>query len=257
MFLRRRKAKSLCGSPAFNIPGSFGSQSYGVDPQSLKNGKIVVFGLPKSGNVWLVSLLSDYLEMESIDPYVEIERAGVGMCHLPYGKNIAERGDFIHGVYLVRDLRDVIVSYFYHTQRADWRKGFPHYHCDTIHQFYFEWFLPRVTIAHDINNHGCAYAEAGLPIIRYEDLYESTESEFARLIKRLGFTLDPDKVSKVVDGNKIEVLKKIGKELDVRVPIEHFRRGGHGGYKKELPRIVLEHVNARFGNIIRNFGYEL
>ena len=122
---------------------------------------------------------------------------------------------------------------------------------------YFEWFLPRVTIAHDIDNHPYAYSEAGLPIMRYEDLYDNPQSEFARLIKRLGFPLDLKKVSKVVAANKLEILKKTGKKLDVHVPIEHFRHGGHGGYKKELPKNVLQHIEKRFGNIIEDFGYEL
>lgn len=244
-------------SPAFNILGNFDSRSFGMSLSTLPNGKIVVFGLPKSGNVWLVSLLADYLKVQAIDPYVNLNSSGVGMCHRPYTKEISNREDFLHGVYLIRDLRDVIVSYYYNTQREDWRRGFLHFHCDTIQQFYFEWFLPRVNIAHNIDNHPYAFTEAGLPLIRYEDLYDNPEYEFTRLIKRLGLFLDSKKIKRVVANNQLETLRKTGKILDVHVPIEHFRHGGHGGYKKELPQNVLDHINQRFSNILSDFGYKI
>jgi hypothetical protein len=182
---------------------------------------------------------------------------GAGMCHRPYSKEISDRKDFIHGVYLIRDLRDVIVSYYHHTQREDWRKGFPHFHCNTIQQFYFQWFLPRISIAHEVDDHAHGYAMAGLPIVKYEELYDDPEKEFIRLIKRLGFSIDFKAISRVIERNHISTLRTTGKELDVKVPKEHFRQGGYGGYLKELPNNVLKHINQRFDKTIRDFGYDL
>ena len=46
---------------------------------------------PKSGNTWLVSLLSDYARLKPIDPWTDIESSGVGMCHLAFSEQIAAR----------------------------------------------------------------------------------------------------------------------------------------------------------------------
>ena len=256
MFIKT-KTNKVPLSPAFTLPGEFHSRSFGLELNVLTNSKIVVFGLPKTGNVWLVSLISDYLSLNTIDPYLDVKSCGVGMCHRKYSEYIANRKDFIHGIYLIRDIRDVIVSYFYNTQRKDWQKNFPHFHYHTIQQFYFEWFLPRVTIAHDIKNHPYPYIESGLPIVRYEDLYDDPENEFIRLIKRLGFKIDLNKVSIVIKDNNIEKLQINGKKLDINIPKEHFRRGGYGGFRKELPEYIIKHINKKFIHLLEEFGYEI
>jgi hypothetical protein len=163
----------------------------------------------------------------------------------------------MHGVYLMRDLRDVIVSYFHNTQRPDWRKGFPHFHCDTLEQFYFEWFLPRVVAFHDLDRHTGDYASLGLPIVRYEALYDAPVLEFTRLIKRLGLPLNEDRVADVVAANDLSLLKSGGKQLNEHVPPAHFRRGGYGAYKQEMPDKVLAHVNTRFRRLLEDWGYDI
>ena len=214
-----------------------------------------MFGLPKSGNTWLVSLLSDYTGLRPIDPYVQTDSAGVGMCHLPYSETIGGRCDFVHAVYLMRDIRDVIVSYFHHCQRGDWRAAFPHFHCDTLTEFYFEWFLPRVSIYHDVDNHAWEYISRGVPLVRYEALLASPAREFERLIRRLGFPLDRIRISDSVSRNSFEKLSRSGMKLEVTVPAEHFRKGRSGNYRGEMPRDLLIHVNRRFRQLLEVWGY--
>ena len=240
----------LFDSSQFRIP------SYGRSLSEAPNGKLVVFGLPKCGNVWLVSMLSDYLELPPIDPMVEVERKGVGMCHLPLDQ-VENRRDFIQAIYLMRDIRDVIVSYFHNCQTAWFKDNMPNFHYDDLESFYFEWFLPRVVPFHGIEDHAYKFTEAGIPIVRYERLCADTVGEFARIVKRLGLPFDAGVIEAVVEKNRLDALKKSGKQLNVFVPSTHFRRGGTGGYKNELPATVLRHVNCRFGRLLTDWGYEL
>lgn len=230
--------------------------SYGTALDSRPDGKIVIFALPKSGNVWLVSLLSDYTGLPPIHPIEMVDRAGVGMCHYPYSDMLAERLDFLHGIYLVRDLRDVVVSYYHNSQSACFRDDLPNFHYDTIEEFYYEWFLTRVVPYHDIRNHAARYAEFGLPVIRYECLYDDPERELSRLIKRLGLYCDPSKISEAVDNNRLEKLQREGRMLDGMIPSTHFRKGGYGNYKTELPKKIIDHINDKFGSILARWGYE-
>jgi hypothetical protein len=255
-----RRARSTARSPIFTeIGGQFRSPSFGISLTSCPDAKLVVFGLPKSGNVWLVSMLSKYLGLPAIAPYIDVDRGGVGMCHLPFSSEIAKRTDFVHGVYLLRDLRDIIVSYFYHTQRRDFRSvenGIPNCEFDTIEDFYYDWFLPRIVPYHRIFEHADDYVKRGVPVVRYEKLYDHPKRELERLLDRLGLPIDGDHISGVVEECGIDRLKRNGIHLDVYVPPEHFRKGGYGGYKAELPIAVLRHVNTTFGDLLSRWGYD-
>jgi hypothetical protein len=231
--------------------------SFGTPLSHHPAGKIVVFGLPKSGNVWVVSLLADYTGLPPCHPIQDEATSGVGMCHLPAPVLPACRLDFLHGIYLVRDFRDLVVSYFYNGMTAWFRDDLPNYHYDTLEEFYFEWFLPRVVPYHDVHNHDDGFMRYGLPILRYEKLYDDPIREFTRLVKRLGLPYNDERVMFTVEKNRFEALKRTGVKLDRTVPPTHFRKGGYGGYRQELPRSVLRHINREFGNLLTRFGYEL
>ncbi len=240
----------------FCSPGQYLQRSYGAPLDGRPDAKIVVFGLPKSGNVWLVSLLSDYTGLKPIDPFTDVDARGVGMCHLPYSEEIACRADFIHGVYLVRDLRDVIVSYFWNAQTEWFHKTLPNFHYPTIEQFYYEWFLPRVVPFHRVLAHAEEFTTRGVPPVLYERLYDDSVGEFGRLIKRLGLHFDQERVAAAVERNTMDRLRNSGKQLDVFVPGTHFRKGGYGNYRQELPPKIIAHVNETFGDVLKRWGYE-
>jgi hypothetical protein len=245
------------GSLIFGEAGSYASRSYGTPLDSRPDGKIVVFGIPKSGNVWLVSLLSHYTGLPGIDPVVNRPAPGVGMCHLPYSRELAQRGDFLHGIYLMRDLRDVVVSYYHQTRAPSFRESLPHFHSETIEQFYYEWFLTRVVPFHGLATHAAEFTSRGLPPVRYEDLVADPAAEFARVLRRLGLPVDAARVAAAVEANTLERLRREGRQLDVYVPPSHFRRGGHGGYREELPPPVLRHIESEFGALLTRWGYAL
>jgi hypothetical protein len=239
------------------ICGEYGSTSYGTPLTCRRDGKLVVFGLPKSGNVWLVSMLVDHFEMPAVDPYKDVDRTGIGMCHLPYSEVLASRADFIHGVYLLRDLRDIIVSYFHHAQRVDFRHSIPNCECQTIEEFYYEWFLSRIVPYHGVHDHADQFARRGIPVVRYENLYDHPEYGLDRLLRRLGLPAESERLSSIVQKNQLELLKQRGRQLDVFVPCVHFRKGGYGGYKTELPQPIIRHVNRTFGEMLARWGYEV
>jgi hypothetical protein len=253
--LRRMQVEDR--SDLFCNAGQYRNPSYGRSLGSRMDGKLIVFGLPKSGNVWLVSMLCDYLDQPPIDPIVDTKGSGIGMCHLPFSGEIERRNDFIHGVYLIRDLRDVIISYFHHTKRDDFQKNFPNFHYYTLEHFYFQWFLPRIAPFHAIPTHAIEFAEKGIPVIRYEDLYADATGELSRLLRRLGLPCELARVRQIVESHSIQNMKKKGVSLDVAVPPEHFRQGGWGGFKTEMPRVVVQDVNNRFTDVLQRWGYEL
>ena len=239
----------------FNHPRSFWDDSYGIPLDSHPAGKIVVFGFPKSGNVWLKSLLVDYFGLPPIEPMYDVDKPGVGITHRPLDRHILERPDFLHGACIIRDLRDVVVSFYKYTLTHRFRSSRPEFHYDDIVSFYFDWFLSRSVASLKLLTHSERYARYGVPIVRYEKLRADTQGELKRLLNRWGLPVDEAKIQHAVDANQIEKLRKEGKALEKPIAAEHFRVGAVGGYREELPDIVLKDIETRFAHVLRRWGY--
>lgn len=244
-----RSARSL-----FNPPGVYWSQSYGTPLDSKPNGKVVVFGLPKSGNAWMVSLIADCCNLPGVEPVLHRNRRGVGICHWAFRDEFLRRDDFLHGVYLMRDLRDIVVSFFHYAQTDHFRKARPEFHYHDIESFYYEWFLSRMVTAYRWHTHAEEYAALGVPVVRYEVLKSNPAGELERLLLRWGLPVEPSRIRTAVEANVICRLRQTGKQLDVFVPPTHFRKGG-SNYRDELPAQVLRDINTRFAALLARWGY--
>ena len=244
-------------SPIFSRPGSFWDDSYGLALDSHPAGKVVVFGVPKSGNVWLKSLLVDYLGLPPVEPMMDIDKPGVGITHRPFDAHVGNRPDFLLGVCIVRDLRDVVASFFAYSQTQRFRSARPEFHYDDVQSFYYDWFLSRSVTAHRIHTHSEQYAALGVPVIRYEALRRDGAREFERLLLRWGISIDQDAIARTLAANDIDVLRKTGKSLEKVIAPEHFRRGAVGGYHDTLTPDVVEDIERRFERLLRRWGYPL
>lgn len=242
-------------SPIFNNSRSFWDESYGIPLESHPAGKIIVFGFPKSGNAWLTALLIDYFGMPPVEPLFDVDKSGIGQTHRPFDEHLGNRADFLHGACIVRDLRDVVASYYAYSRTERFRRNRPEFHFDDLRSFYFDWFLSRAAPAHKLMIHSEQFARLGVPIVRYEALRKDTTAELTRLLLRWGFKPDAEKVRHSVNANLIETLRFTGKMLDNMVAPDHFRRGGIGTYKEELPPDIIADIEDRFARVLRRWGY--
>lgn len=242
-------------SPIFEHPRSFWLTAYGIDVGSRPDGKIVVFGFPKSGNSWAVSLLADYYECPVVDPVADVGATGVGMTHLPFCRHVANRPDFLRGVCMVRDPRDVILSYFHYSQTDAFKRARPEFHYQDLRTFYYDWFLSRAAPAHRFNWHADHYASLGVPILRYEALRANSADELDRLLRVWGDAPDPTRVEASVDANELSKLRREGKMLNTFTSSSHFRKGAVGDFKTELPADIIIDAEMRFNAMIARWGY--
>ena len=131
------------------------------------------------------------------------------------------------------------------------------FHYDNIEQFYFQWFLPRVAPFHRIETHAIEYAQKGVPISAEMRIFMPIRSrEFQRLILRLGFDCDVERIRRVVDDHKIETMKRAQLAFDVEIAPEHFRKGGWGNFREDMPSTVRKDVETRFASVIEQWGYD-
>ncbi len=244
-------------SPIFNPPRSFWNDSYGLALNSHPAGKIVVFGLPKSGNVWVKSLIVDYFQIAPVEPILDVAKPGAGITHRPFDRHIGMREDFLHGVCIIRDPRDLVSSFYKYTQTHRFRSARPEFHYDDVRSFYYDWFLSRSVGAHKFLTHSEEYARLGVPILRYEELRKNGARELERLLLRWGFAPDQKRIAAALAENDIDKLRSEGKQLEKPISSEHFRAGGVGTYADVLPDEIIKDIEERFERILLRWGYTL
>lgn len=246
-------------SDVFHNRGALFSRSYGKDIHRLKNGKVAVIGLPKSGNNWLMYLLADTLNIEAVHPYNQEykSRGGVTIFHTPFSPSVLYKRDLVYAVYILRDIRDVITSFYYYTQTDDYRKQMdPSCYFETIESFYFEYFLSKLVPRYQWTQHAESYIERGVPLVKYENLCENPAGELERLFYRWGVTVTPENIRSAIDRNAIDKLRISGRKTWRQIPSTHFRKGGYGNYVNTLPQVILEDITVRFANYLRRWGYQ-
>ncbi|MAN80234.1 MAG: hypothetical protein CMM77_08910 [Rhodospirillaceae bacterium] len=246
-------------SPAFNTlfqkkPADY----YGYDLAANANAKAIVIGLPKAGNNWLLGLLSDCLDLDVL-PDVTTPGSGVCMTNQPFSSDIYFQKNLRYAVYIMRDLRDVVCSYYHFIAKPGILAGRHRQAQFTrIEDFYFEYFLGHLSALHDFPGHAAGYLRFDIPLVRYESLWDDTAGELSRLLSRWGLDVPPEAVQMAVDANAFDKLKKSGKDnKGHKLPASHMRKGGYGNFRKELPEHVIADIERRFGDYLLRWGYTL
>jgi len=211
---------------------------------------IIVFGLPRSGNMWLSNLLSTCLAL----PFQE----RVEICHDAFDE-IPFRycWDIARAVYMMRDLRDLIVSFYHYSKTESWEDGICVF--DDIESFYFEYFTKLVMHYGPWckwEDHPNDFVGWGVPVVKYERLYDNPAAELARLFQRWNIPVAKDAIQRSVERNSFENFKSGNVSVE-GVRKSHFRRGGYGHYREELPGSVVSDINTRFGDYLMRWGYQI
>jgi hypothetical protein len=243
-------------APIFNEPEYGSDRSYGLSWDAHPAAKIVIFGLPKSGNNWLKALLTDYFGVPGINAFNQRNARGVSLTHFPFSPEIETRLDFIHGVVLVRDLRDIVASYYHYANTTRYRKARPDYQYEDVEAFYYDFFLSIKVPQYRVENFAAEYARLGVPVVHYERLWDSPLDEMRKLILRWGFSFDRNRMQEAIESNSLGKLRASGKTFEIHIDAAHFRKGGYGNYKDELSAKIVTDINERFRDVQRRWGYD-
>lgn len=242
---------------------SWDRQRYGTLPTDLssQHGSLVVAGLPKSGNVWLTSLIASCLDLPSTPTK---GRTYVYYTHKALNDRLLYDPHLYRGVVIVRDLRDVVVSLYHWLKTEDYisyYKHGPHQIYLDVTSMYVEYFLRRfcnIPIATLVDG----YVTKGWPVVRYENLWDRPDAELRRLFEVWQIKVADHKIRAAIEQNSISTMRAriaAGSVSTVEpvVRADHFRVGGYGNYQRELPRLVVADLERRFGDYLMSWGYEL
>jgi hypothetical protein len=226
---------------------------------------VFIVGYPKSGHTWLQNLVagvnfgidmqfvSDTL-VQDLVPDVHFKKYYRRYCtpmffkshHLP-------RPEYRRVIYLLRDGRDVMVSYYHHTMAL---RGKP---------------VDFLKLLQDVDplfgkwhEHVQAWLSnpyrAKVLIIKYEDLKYQPADELKRLCEFVGIERDRAFTERVVEGSSIGNMRL--KEArygwaDPKWPKDKpfVRRGEIGSYKDEMPQKVLDAFLVEAQETLVKHGY--
>ncbi|MEQ9303781.1 MAG: sulfotransferase domain-containing protein [Marinoscillum sp.] len=237
------------------------------DPVPIREDDQFLVSYPKSGNTWARFILANILKTEEdevdfnnavkfVPEYGvhdevirELKGSRILKSHEPY------RAEFKHVAYLVRDPRDVYVSYFHYLQ-----KKLPE---GTT----FSQFLRKSDI------HPCRWHEhvaswldkPGVHVFRYEEMIENTYPEVSRLVKTLSMSANEKKIREAISASSVDQMKRIEKEKgrpfknekDRENASTFVRKGTKGDWKNHFSEEDLLYLREEAGVVAERVGYKL
>ena len=236
---------------------------------------IFIVSYPKSGNTWLrflvASLVSDphridFTNIDRIIPdiYQHTERA-LQALKRPRIIKSHEYFDRRYGrvIYIVRDPRDVAVSYYYHHIK---QRLIPE-------DLGFEGFLDRF-LAGTLDAYGSWHEHVGswigaradrddFLLLRYEDLSRSAEDELERVAEFLDLHVTKARLHRTVEQCSFEEMRRLERHQahltstlrSSRQDIGFVRSAAVGGWQQEIAPALAARIVDRWGRTMAELNY--
>lgn len=236
-------------------------------------------GYPKSGNTWLqfqmASLLSenvedvDYLHLHTIVPdihYVDaatiaqMKRPRVMKSHFPF------RDEYRRVIYIVRDPRDVVISYYFHFLKI--RKIDDAYPLEKFVERFIKGEVDEFGVWNE-HVHGWMRLENDPSIdymlIRYEDMLSDNLQVLTKVSEFFKKEVSEQRLNSIIQhcsiGNMKSMEKKQINEIEVfknvRKDIAFVRKGKSGDWRKTLPDSSQNIIVDSWGDLMSKLGYAL
>jgi hypothetical protein len=243
--------------------------------RGLTSQDVFIASYPRSGSTWLRFLLlalltRDTAGFESVNrliPDVGRHRGVPGLVPAD-GRLIktheAYRPVYQKAVYIVRDVRDVVLSEF------DYENALERISED------FETFL-MLSLTSSVNGYGCWQTHVlswldsplglseGLLVIKFEDLRARTEEVLANVASFLGVAADRAAIRSAIANNSVQRMRE--KEDQVKVFSSHspgktngdgtrfIRKGSIGGWRARLSQDQVNLIEQHSGAGLARLGY--
>ena len=243
-----------------------------LTPTEQRQDDLYLVSFPKSGNTWLSFLMANiHLKRSNISREVNFFNVHDFFPHIHISRNLKRDILSFPGhrvikshpkfnpfyrkvIYLVRDPRDVMVSYYWFQKN----------------QGSFDESLSKLIRSPLFGiSAWCRHvqgwiektpASVSIDFVRYEDLKTDPGNLLTRLYKLLGYTIPDDILAKCIGLSSFENMKKLEKFYnyggDMRFPnFEFMRKGQAGGYTSELSKEDISFINKTASRWMSIFRY--
>jgi hypothetical protein len=238
-----------------------------------------IVSYPRSGNTWTRFLVANLLHPQEAATFANIERrvpdteaqSSRYMQGIPSPRTIKSHSYFDprypRVIYIVRDPRDVALSYY------DFSRKYRHIEDSYPLERYLGDFVAGRLISAGWGTWGenvasWAFARGARPgflLLRYEDMKANPERELTRIATFLGINPSPELLQTTLERSSAERMREMEKTQgqdwvstkDKRSDIPFIRTASAGGWKSKLRPEWVAEIEAAWGNIMAQLGYEL
>ncbi len=157
-----------------------------------------------------------------------------------------------HFVHIIRDVRDIAVSFWFHGLRTnpDWIQSEYGSLESVAVRLAESWVKMILAVRHGARSMDGAYHE-----ILYEHLHEDFDKSLRPLLEQLGACVSDEILQTCRDASAFENVSG-GREVGVEDRQSHFRKGVVGDWRDHLEPATAERVSEIAGELIRDFGYD-
>ena len=211
------------------------SWKYTIGILGLQSDDIILTSFPKSGNTWVRFFFCNLISLKEWDgetvtfPKLDGTMPELGVSNLlqewshetiprivKTHKSFWPFFDGKRGILLIRDPRDVMVSY-YHFERDKVRGN---YEGD------FSSFIRHPKYGLEAwCKHYQSWQEEATVLLRYEDLKEDDVHEFSCMLDALSIHLSQDLIREAARQSRFEKVRKVEEKHDVRASGDYFKKG--------------------------------
>lgn len=228
-----------------------------------------IVSYPRSGSNWLIRLISkarfpdqDWdIDEQGRKPTLDLVPEINQLRERDYPRprliktHRAHYAEYPRVLYIYRDVRDVVVSYYdFMTKR--------HGYAGTLPMFLDEFYNPRSDVLAfgrwDAHVRGAFdQPDATILRIRYEELHADQVSGLDAALGFLGYTVAPDAVRAAVESDSFEQYRERAKQFDKARDkgYEGGVKGGPGAGKETLTPDQLDRLWTEMGATMEQLGY--
>ena len=207
--------------------------------------------------------LQDYINLNNRTNFVKTHNSMCTVGPYKFTTNRNTKG----GIYLVRDPRDVLISYSNHVE-CDYEKTFKHMSTSDNYE------APYTGIGNktyhkalmgswaDHYNSWKNYKSSKILMIKYEDMVSNSYITFKKIINYLNeiddLKIDEEKLNKALKQTEFKELQKIEKESGFSEKAKggyFFRKGKIGSWKDELSLDLIKKLEKTFYKEMVELGY--
>jgi hypothetical protein len=241
-------------------------------PRVIYPDDIFLVSFPKSGNTWVRFLLGnvltsnqcDFRNLHAIVPDIfrnrddcdSLARPRLMKSHLPYTSKMRRV------IYLVRDGRDVAVSYYFHLlkkRKLQKEVSFDEY----LGRFNQGLYNPQFGTW---SSHVLSWLDhwsADYLLVAYEDLKKDPDGELANIMRYVGLDKTQAEISAAVAASDFKRMKALEEQqsnvyhdfagTDASIPF--MRTGRSGGWKEYFSEQAEKEFELRHGEALRRLNY--
>jgi hypothetical protein len=237
---------------------------------------IFITSYPKSGNTWLRFLIANLIaqkpepiEFSEIETYVpDIYKNPAYVLDALSNPRYLKSHEYFDPryprvIYIVRDPRDVAVSYYYYKlKKRAFDETFP------IDDFVESWLNDRTDPIGTWRENVGSWLGACLDsdrffLLRYEDLLEDPVQYTRQLTSFMGLNLPDSKLAEAIDRSSSDTMRNIEKKDPTafkavskgRTDIPFIRSAKAGGWREALSDSSVRQIEETCGPLMNRLGY--